>query len=74
MCLNATKTKDMFITLRDVVTCEVLLKLNNTIIDTVDVFKLLGFEIDSHLQFANHVERITKSQHENSWPRYSQEV
>jgi hypothetical protein len=59
MCLNSTKTKAMYITLRDDIMCETSLTMNNTEIETVKCFKLLGIEIDNHLQFTTHVEKTT---------------
>ena len=41
----------MLNTLRDVVTWGVPLKPSNTDIETVDMFKLHGVEIDNHFQF-----------------------
>ena len=48
----------MFITLRDNIHCETPLTLNSTTIETVESFKLLGIDIDKHLQFTSHVDRV----------------
>ena len=59
MSLNVTKTKSMFFSLRDNISLNKTIELNDTEIENVYVFKLLRVHIDNHLRFDTHVDVVT---------------
>ena len=58
MMLNASKTKSMLINLRDTLTCDTSITVENTDIECVNDFTLLGVTIDNHLRFDKHIDGI----------------
>ena len=62
MTLNKKKTKSMLITgkrlHKKLASLELQIELNNTPIEQVDVFSLLGLEIDTRLTFNEHVDTL----------------
>lgn len=67
MSLNVSKTKSMFVSLRDNVYSTDPIVLNGSDIENVTVFKLLGVNIDSHLKFDTHVDIITSKARSKSY-------
>ena len=58
MSLNASKTKSMNISICLNISSTEPLTINNTEIEEVSEFKLLGVTVDRHLSFAAHVENV----------------
>ena len=58
MCLNAGKTKKMFISPQDDIQPEAALKLSDNDIENVTSFTLLGVLLENHLKFDSHVQNI----------------
>lgn len=65
LVLNADKTKCMFFTTSKAARtakCEKILTRNGQQIELVSTFKYLGFLIDDHLYFKEHIQYVVKKQ------------
>ena len=63
MTLITSKTKQMAMSLRNKITLETPVCINNKVIERGDSFKLLGVNIEEHLTFHKHAESIVERSH-----------
>ncbi|CAB3989165.1 Hypothetical predicted protein, partial [Paramuricea clavata] len=60
MAINAKKTKDMWISFTDAIPEPPRLRIENELIERVNVFKLLGLSFQNDLEWNAHVGGITR--------------